>query len=642
VVLVGTFSTILLGGPSDRPTARHWERRLAARARAIALVAITSGIASLLQQSATLEGRAGAAFELRSVWRLALETQAGQVWLGRHGLLLLLTVFLVLPGDLSRTLDWIAARGEALLLSLTAIGLVGASSHAAALVPGAATAIAIDTVHLLAAGVWVGGLLPLALLLRAATAPEGADARPYAVLTARRFSPVALGCVLVLAVSGFGTAIREIGSIPGLVGTAHGQLLCAKLGIIVVIVALARVNRARLIPALSGPAPTVGRPAMQRLSRAVMIEAGLAAALLALVAAMTLTPPARHQQPTWPFSFRLSAAALSDAPTLRARVLIASQIAVLGGVAILSSLGFRRQRWPIFTAGVALSVLAAGVGLPSLTVDAYPTTYRRPGVPYQASAIASGAALYREHCSGCHGRWGAGDGPRVRDLSHPPRDLRGRHLADHPAGDLFWWITRGIPARGMPAFGDRLADEERWEVVNFIRALQVSADARNLEPRVRPERPRLPAPDFSFAVGPAAPQSLKDYRGRIVLLVFYTLPGSKPRLAQLAQAYPVLGFLGVEVIAVPVGASPDAIRELGADPPMLFPVVTDGAVDVIETYGLFSGGSHTEFLIDRQGYLRARWTIAPGNAVDVTPLLAGIQQLNEEKAVAAAAAEHVH
>jgi hypothetical protein len=90
-----------------------------------------------------------------------------------------------------------------------------------------------------------------------------------------------------------------------------------------------------------------------------------------------------------------------------------------------------------------------------------------------------------------------------------------------------------------------------------------------------------------------------------------------------------------------VGAATDALKALGAEPRILFPVVTDGAADIEATYRLFAEAPHAEFLIDRQGYLR---TISKsrGDAVALSPLLAAIQQLNEEKAPPPAPEEHVH
>src|SRR5262249_60584902 len=87
-------------------------------------------------------------------------------------------------------------------------------------------------------------------------------------------------------------------------------------------------NRRRLLPALSGDALTVGRPALRTLAGFVTIEAALALALLAVVAAMGVTAPARHEQPTWPLPFRLTVAAI-DAAGARPG-LIGSQVAILG------------------------------------------------------------------------------------------------------------------------------------------------------------------------------------------------------------------------------------------------------------------------------------------------------------------------
>src|SRR5207237_10695934 len=104
-------------------------------------------------------------------------------------------------------------------------------------------------------------------------------------------------------------------------------------------------------------------------------------------------------------------------------------------------------------AGGALVVLAAGAGvaLPALAVDAYPTTYLRPAVPYQALSIATGAGLYRTHCVSCHGTTGAGDGPAGRSLPRPPADRRAPHTAQPPAGDLLGGIRPGSPRARTPA-----------------------------------------------------------------------------------------------------------------------------------------------------------------------------------------------
>jgi peroxiredoxin len=264
-------------------------------------------------------------------------------------------------------------------------------------------------------------------------------------------------------------------------------------------------------------------------------------------------------------------------------------------------------------------------------------------VPYTTTSIAAGNAVYAERCAVCHGPTGAGDGPAAPGLPRPPADLRAPHTGQHTAGDLFWWVSHGIARGGMPGFGGALSEEQRWDVINDIRFLASVEAARWMGPTVDPGRGWLVAPDFSYAVGPSRTRTLRDYRGqRHVLLVLYTLPASAERLAALAESYQLLATLGVEIIAVPMDASPDAIKELGAAARILYPVVTEGSTDIVATYRRFTEAPHVEFLIDRQGYIRARWAARGSTERDVKLLVAEVQELNEEKVEAAPADEHVH
>ncbi len=640
VFLVGGGALLLMAGPSDRPTARRWEAWILTACRALVLVALASALVAIAVQTAVLEARAGAAFEPAALSRLLTHTQGGIVWLVRAGLLFLLGTFLAVRAEIRDRADWRAVRGQIALLGVVALAFVAGASHAAAVEPGTAAAVTADVLHLVAAGVWIGGLPALALLLRLASRAAGADARPYAVLAARRFSRGALALVAVLVVSGIWTTVVQVGSVAGLLGTRHGRLLVLKLLVFTAMLVLAALNR-RLIPALAGEAVTVGRPAMRRLSGFVAGETALALVVLAIVAVMTVTPPARHEQPTWPLHFRLTFDNLVAAPDFGAQVLIGSQVAVVGAVALLASLALRRLRLPVLAGGAVVLVAGLAIALPPLVSDAYPTTFQRPGVAYQASSIADGAGLFAANCAVCHGPRAAGDGPAAASLQPRPPDLRAHHVALHTAGDLFWWITHGRPP--MPAFGDRLDADARWHLVNYLRALAAGDASKLLGPTIEPERPWLVAPDFAFAVGPEFSRSLRDYRGRkIVLLVLYTLPDSRARLTELAGSYGLLGTLDLEIIAVPTTASPDAIRELAGWPPIFYPIVTDGAREIVEAYRLLRGAPHAEFLIDRQGYLRAIVTAAGDARRDTSLLLADVQGLNEEKTAPPLPAEHVH
>src|SRR5262249_46189316 len=210
------------------------------------------------------------------------------------------------------------------------------------------------------------------------------------------------------------------------------------------------------------------------------------------------------------------------------------------------------------------------------------------------------------------------------------------------AGDLYWWLSHGIPAAGMPGFGARLTEDQRWDLINFLRALSAGYAARNMGKAVEPDRRWLVAPDFAFAVGPTPPRSLKEYRGRVVLLLLYQLPDSRARLRQLAARDAPRYRWRAGGLAVRTDAVREAIRPLGEAPRVLFHVVTDGAEPIVSTFRLFAPAPHAEFLIDRQGYVRAI-AKSRGQAEDVEPLLGQIQELNQERVpVEAPPDEHVH
>ena len=657
LALVGLVTALLLAGRSDRPTALAWDARVLRWARRLVAAVLLSGLATLAYQAAVATGRPAAALEPGAWLALLGRSRFGTVWLVRHGVLLLLAALLLLREREESTADWLAFRGQAALLAMTGAAAMAWAGHAAAVEPGGFTIALLDAVHLLAAGAWFGSLLPLAALLRAGAAESGADARPFAVLAVRAFSRMALAVMVIVVVTGLCNTWVQVGSLPALLGTTYGRLLLAKVALLIPILALAQSNRLWL-PRLSGDGATVGRPAMTRLGRFVAVEAALAVLILLLTSALSISPPAAHDPIRWPFSQRYSWEVAASLPGGATQVLIGAQIAFLGLLALVVGLMVRSWRVLLVGAGAAALVLGLSLALPPMTVDAYPTTYRRSSVPYQAVSVANGAALFRTDCATCHGAGGRGDGPGGAGLPRPPADLTAPHTAQHTAGDMFWWLTHGIPAGGMPPFGSVLTEEERWDLINFIRALAAGEQARQMTALVQPNRAWLVAPDFPIAVGPAPPRALKDLRDRwMVLLVLFTLPESRPRLVQLMEAYNTIQSLGTEIVAVPLGEPDQIIRRLGGRPPILFPVITDGAAEIATTYALLGRGLtprslspraappvHAEFLLDRQGYIRARWLPgSPGAGWDALPtLVEQIQIIDKETPEGPAPEEHVH
>jgi len=89
-------------------------------------------------------------------------------------------------------------------------------------------------------------------------------------------------------------------------------------------------------------------------------------------------------------------------------------------------------------------------------------------VPATSDALDAGMKTYQEHCQSCHGAKGDGKGDRASELSVAPGDFTDAQKINRLAdGELYWQITKGrMP---MPSFGAKLSDEQRWQLVDYIR-----------------------------------------------------------------------------------------------------------------------------------------------------------------------------
>jgi len=134
----------------------------------------------------------------------------------------------------------------------------------------------------------------------------------------------------------------------------------------------------------------------------------------------------------------------------------------------------RRGKLPVWATPFGLVLMACGgaLGLRVVLVDAYPTTYIKNPLPLETAVVGRGEALFRTHCSVCHGQAGRGDGPAAAGLNPKPADLTAAHVDDHMDGELFWWLREGIPGTAMPSFKATLSDSQRWELIRFIRSLR--------------------------------------------------------------------------------------------------------------------------------------------------------------------------
>jgi mono/diheme cytochrome c family protein len=89
--------------------------------------------------------------------------------------------------------------------------------------------------------------------------------------------------------------------------------------------------------------------------------------------------------------------------------------------------------------------------------------------------MARGEERFNIHCSPCHARTGNGDGMVVRRGYRRPPPYDDDRLRQAPVGHFFDVISNGFGA--MPDYAAQIAPSDRWAIVAYVRALQLSAHA---------------------------------------------------------------------------------------------------------------------------------------------------------------------
>jgi copper transport protein len=246
-------------------------RRLVWGAWAAAVVATAASVG--------LQGAYGAGLPLAdafkpSLVRAVLDTRYGHVALAR---LLLLAVsaglLKMLSGRRQAAVVDVALSGA---IALALLATPGLSAHAAT---GDLTwlALPVDVLHLAAGAFWLGGL---ALLTTCVLRVRDGEAERGTVVS--RFSRFAFGAVVVLVLTGSFQSWRQVRELDGLTSTTYGRLLLVKVGVFVVLVAVAAVSRSWL-----------RRRYDERLRRSVAAETVLALAVLAVTSLLVNAVPAR-------------------------------------------------------------------------------------------------------------------------------------------------------------------------------------------------------------------------------------------------------------------------------------------------------------------------------------------------------------
>lgn len=95
--------------------------------------------------------------------------------------------------------------------------------------------------------------------------------------------------------------------------------------------------------------------------------------------------------------------------------------------------------------------------------------------PVTDAVMARGQERFDIYCSPCHGRTGQGDGMIVRRGYRRPPTFHQDRLRDAPPGHFFDVVTNGFGA--MPDYAVQIKAEDRWAIIAYVRALQLSEHA---------------------------------------------------------------------------------------------------------------------------------------------------------------------
>ena len=174
-------------------------------------------------------------------------------------------------------------------------GLDAWAGHAATLPERTTVAILAGTFHVLAAGVWAGGLLVALLGLRPVARLDAATRRVELLAALRAYSPMAALAAGVLAATGLYLAGRHVESLSTVSASTYGTAVVAKSVLLAVALGIAAYNTLVVNPALADRllGRRVGwRPDRRRLATTATVEAAVLVAAVAVAALMTTVPTA--------------------------------------------------------------------------------------------------------------------------------------------------------------------------------------------------------------------------------------------------------------------------------------------------------------------------------------------------------------
>jgi putative copper resistance protein D len=273
---------------------KELSRRRHAVILAAAVGTVLSGLLWFIFAVANMSGTLADVADKEILWTILSETSFGGVWMAR-----MLLAFVIVGVTAVRPF-WIGIPGRDLVTAFpAAVLLVSLAGTGHAQIEEGwinLVHIASDAVHLLAAGAWLGGLVPLGFILLDHSVR---DREPIVDVDRilLRFSIMGYVAVAALVTSGLVNSWFLVGSVTGLLTTVYGQILLGKLALFAAMLALAAANRFWLVPRMIETRADPGQQAvwLGRLRHHVLGEQFLGLMVLLAVSILGTMRPAVGQ-----------------------------------------------------------------------------------------------------------------------------------------------------------------------------------------------------------------------------------------------------------------------------------------------------------------------------------------------------------
>ena len=274
--------------PNGEP--KELRQKLLGAGAYLAIAFLIVAVVSLVIQGAKL--RQGKLPSLEVLLRYLTMTQSGRVWLLREAYGAALALILLWFARYAASLKAIRC---VLFLALPLVAGRSLTSHAVAVKQDTVAAVAADAVHLIATGLWGGGLLALFWILyrgvKTMTLPLSWGAEMV-----RRFSRLALGSVSILILTGLYQSWIQVGDLRTLFGTDYGRVLLLKLVLFIAMLGFGALNFLATGPALLRAAHgnTNDLSSTRKALRRIGAESFLALLVFFVTGLLTVLPPGVH------------------------------------------------------------------------------------------------------------------------------------------------------------------------------------------------------------------------------------------------------------------------------------------------------------------------------------------------------------